>query len=103
MAGRGHWAHDVGHWTIGGLAPADRREHERNVLTGYLEALPADGITATNDDPARDGYRGNAVPGLFRAANADGRYPEEVNIKVVERFAAAVSDLDASQSLRRSS
>jgi hypothetical protein len=102
MAGRGHWAHDVAYWMIMALTPDDRRAHERDLLRGYLWALAAEGIRVADDDEAWDAYRRHAVHGLFWAANADGMYPEEVNTRVVERFALAVRDLGSLELLRAS-
>lgn len=95
MAGRGHWAHDVAYWVIMALAPEDRRAHERRLLSGYLAELAALGIEVPDEDAAWSAYRRHAVHGLFWAANPDGLYPEDVNSRIVRRFAQATDDLDA--------
>jgi aminoglycoside phosphotransferase (APT) family kinase protein len=100
MAGRGHWAHDVAYLVIMALEPADRRAHERRLLTGYLAALAEAGVEVPDDDTAWAAYRRHAVHGLFWAANPDGMYPEEVNTRIVARFAEATADLDALALLR---
>jgi aminoglycoside phosphotransferase (APT) family kinase protein len=101
MAGRGHWAHDVAYWMIMALTPEDRREHERRLLSGYLDVLAAaGGVEVPDDDAAWAAYRRHAVHGLFWAANPDGLYPEEVNSRIVRRFAQATADLDALKLLR---
>jgi aminoglycoside phosphotransferase (APT) family kinase protein len=93
MAGPGHWAHDVAYWTIIALEPHERRTHERELLAGYLDALAGAGVEMPGEQAAWDAYRRHAVHGLFWAANADGMYPEEINTRVVRRFADAVADL----------
>lgn len=101
MAGRGHWAHDVAYWMIMALTPEDRRAHERRLLTGYLAALAAAGVGGVpGEDAAWAAYRRHAVHGLFWAANPDGLYPEEVNTRIVRRFAQATADLNPLPLLR---
>jgi hypothetical protein len=83
------------------LTPEDRREHERRLLSGYLDVLAAaEGVEVPDDDAAWAAYRRHAVHGLFWAANPDGLYPEEVNSRIVRRFAQATADLDALKLLR---
>ena len=100
MAGRGHWAHDVAYWVIMALTRDDRRAHERRLLSGYLAALAAAGVEVPDDEAAWSAYRRHALHGLFWAANPDGMYPEEVNARIVRRFAEATADLDALALLR---
>lgn len=93
MTGRGHWAHDVAYFVISALDPDQRRRSERGLLEGYLAKLGELGASPPSFDEAWDAYSRHAVHGLLWAANADGMYEEEINRRMVERYAIAVEDL----------
>src|SRR5919204_96471 len=53
----GNWSHDVGYFLAGSLSVADRREHERELLGGYLGALREAGADPPPLDHAWQRYR----------------------------------------------
>ncbi|WP_433503622.1 phosphotransferase [Pseudonocardia halophobica] len=85
----GSWVHDVGYFLASSLTVADRREHERALLAGYLDALgrrPADAWPL---------YRRTPVFGLgaWLQTWAAGTFqPRDVCLATIERFAAAHRD-----------
>jgi hypothetical protein len=92
MATRGDWAHDVTYFITSSLIAEDRRASERDLLAHYLEHLSGNGAPVLDYDAAWTSYRRQALHGLFWAANADGMYPEEINVTNVDRFATAAED-----------
>jgi hypothetical protein len=62
LAVRGHFMHDVGYLIATGLSVAQRRQHERDLLTYYLDRLRAEGLA---DAPTFD-----ATWGEYRRAQA---------------------------------
>ena len=87
---RGTWAHDVGYFIVAGLTVNDRREHERDLLAGYLAALggarPADAWAQ---------YSATPVYGLgawLQTLAAGTFQPVDTCLAAVERFAAAYRD-----------
>ncbi len=86
----GSWAHDVGYFVASSLSVADRREHERGLLAGYLDAL---GHEPSDAWPL---YRRTPLFGLgsWLQTLAAGRFqPLDICLITIERFAAAYHDL----------
>ncbi len=86
---RGSWAHDVGYFIVSALDVADRREHERELLAGYLTAL------GRHPSDAWPLYRGTAVFGLgswLQTLAAGTFQPRDICLATIERFAAAYRD-----------
>jgi phosphotransferase family enzyme len=93
----GHWSHDVGYFLAGSLTPEDRRRHERDLLSGYLDSLGQAGAkTAPSFDEAWDRYRATPAFGLctwLHTIAAGSFQPIELCVSTLERFAAAYQDL----------
>lgn len=92
---RGTWAHDVGYFVVSALAPAERRDHERELLAGYVREL---GRAAPSLDDAWALYRRTPIFGLgswLQTLAAGSFQPVEVCMATIERFAAAYDDLGA--------
>jgi hypothetical protein len=97
LARTGHWSHDVGYFLVAGLDPADRREHERDLLAGYLDALGAAGATQPAWDDAWARYRATPAFGLATWVHtiSFGTFqPVDVCLATITRFSAAYDDLD---------
>lgn len=92
----GSWAHDVGYFVVSALSPEVRREHERDLLAGYLARLAALGIAAPAYGEARALYRRTPVFGLgswLQTLAAGSFQPVDVCLATIERFAAAYVEL----------
>ncbi|MEV4128525.1 phosphotransferase [Nocardia sp. NPDC049707] len=99
---RGSWAYDFAYVVASGLAVADRRAWERELLSGYLDRLAACGAPAPDFDTAWLAYRQQALYPYFIWLSTIGRsaiqpkyQPDEVCLGIIERTAIAVLDLDA--------
>lgn len=91
---RGAWVHDVGYFIVSSLTVADRREHERDLLSGYLEALAHRGVRRPEDVLAQ--YCATPVYGLgawLQTIAAGTFQPVDTCLVTIERFAAAYRDL----------
>lgn len=91
----GTWAHDVTYFVIGSLEIEDRRNHERELLTHYLERLAAYGAPAPGFDEAWLAYRRNVMHGFMWVVNPEALQPEDVNTVCATRFATAAIDLES--------
>lgn len=93
---RGRWAHDVAYFVASALAPRERARIERDLLRHYLSELSAHGVDAPTFDDAWTDYRRHMVYGLFGwLTNLEQFQPEENITATIERFATAVVELDA--------
>ena len=99
----GHWSHDVGYFLAGSLTPEDRRQHERELLGGYLEALGQSGVESVPGfEEAWQRYRATPAFGLctwLHTIAAGSFQPVELCLATLQRFAAAYEDLDTATSL----
>jgi hypothetical protein len=98
----GHWSHDVGYFIVSSLDVSDRRTHERDLLTGYVEAVAGCGVTPPDAVAAWERYRATPAYGLgtwLHTLAAGSFQPEAVSIATIRRFAAAYNDLDTGRSL----
>jgi hypothetical protein len=91
---RGSWVHDVGYFIASSLTPGDRREHERDLLAGYLDALARHGGHRPEDPWSQ--YCATPVYGLgawLQTIAAGTFQPVDTCLVTIERFAAAYRDL----------
>jgi aminoglycoside phosphotransferase (APT) family kinase protein len=91
---RGAWVHDVGYFIASSLTVADRRESERDLLTGYLDALGRQ--AGHRPEHAWERYCVTPVYGLgawLQTVAAGTFQPVDTCLVAIERFAAAYRDL----------
>lgn len=106
---RGSWAYDFAYIVTSGLAVADRRAWERQLLAFYLDRLRAAGVAAPAEDEAWFAYRQQALYPYFiwlatigHSAIQPKYQPDEISLGIIERTANAVLDLDALGAVRGS-
>ena len=104
VARRGNFSLDVGYFLQGALTIADRRDHERELLREYRDALalPSDEMPTMDEVWLR--YRASVAHGLtlwLCTASADGGLWQraEVAVTLAQRYAAAYADLDTRSAL----
>jgi hypothetical protein len=90
----GHWAREVCYFLAGALSPDDRRDHEVELLEGYLGGLAAAGADAPDWDAAWLTYRRHFLHGLLWFLCPTQMQPVEIINASVERFALACTDHD---------
>ncbi|MET0658757.1 MAG: oxidoreductase family protein [Steroidobacteraceae bacterium] len=90
------WAWDVTYFIVGALSVEDRRRHERELLKHYLGCLRQHGVRhdVPSDEVAWLSYRRHAIWGLFWALIPNIMQSHVDGFPVVERFWAAVHDLE---------
>jgi hypothetical protein len=96
----GSYMHDVSYFMISALSVADRREHQRELLAGYLREL---GVAAPPMDDAWLRFRATAPYGLgifLQTLMLGGYQIDAVSETCIERFGAAVDDLRAGEAQR---
>lgn len=96
LARTGHWSHDVGYFLVAGLDVADRRDHERELLAGYLDGLGRNGVAPPGWDAAWARYRTTPAFGLatwLHTFSFGTLQPRDVCVTTIRRFAAAYDDL----------
>jgi hypothetical protein len=98
---RGTWAYDVSYTIATGLAVADRRDWERDLLAFYLDRLGAAGGQPPDFDAAWLAYRQQLLWPYFGWLLSTGRsaiqpkfQPDSTNLGMLERVANAIVDLD---------
>lgn len=104
---RGSWAADFAYALTSALTIEDRRRWERELLTGYIEALAGAGGPHLSFDTAWLSYRQHTLYPFFAWAftrqGAGGFMPDMqrdyVCNDIMSRTAAAVSDLEAEQAV----
>lgn len=96
---RGPWQQDYTYFLVGALEPADRRVAERDLLRTYLDALAANGAPAPMFDDAWLDYRRHLIHGFLWVVCPVEMQPVDIITANVERFAAAIDDLDAAGAL----
>jgi Phosphotransferase enzyme family len=91
---RGAWHLDVGYHIASTLAPDERRKHERELLTHYLECLAANGVSAPTSDEGWKAIQRGMLHGFFLWAIT---YKVEAPVIAVllHRLGTAVADHDA--------
>lgn len=90
---RGPWIWDLAYMLAGSLAPHDRRNHEKELLSYYLEQLASHGVAAPSFDETWELYRINLFYGMVWVVVPDGTQTEEAIYSVSSRFAAAIDEL----------
>jgi len=90
----GPWSYDVAYFLVGALEIADRREHQEELLRGYLKNLKAHGGPDLPYEQAFDAYRRSNLHGTFWALTPPEMQPIERVSIMAERHVAAVVDLD---------
>ncbi|WP_245713541.1 phosphotransferase [Nocardia vaccinii] len=103
---RGSWAYDFAYVVNSGLAVADRREWDRELLTVYLDRLAECGAPAPDFGSAWLAYRQQSLYPYFIWLSTIGHsviqpkyQPDEVSLGIIERTAAAVLDHDAARAV----
>jgi aminoglycoside phosphotransferase (APT) family kinase protein len=89
------WAKDVAYFMGSALSVADRRNHERDILAAYLQALKRNGGPQISVADAWDEYRAQMLQGLVWMVVTEQMQPIEVTAALNERYLSAVSDLDS--------
>ena len=99
---KGRWAHDFTYLLITGLASEDRRTHERDLLSFYLDELRRHGI----DSPPKQNeawlrYRQAAIWGLVIGwlITPTENYGEAITTANISRLVTAVRDLETLEAL----
>ena len=96
----GPWSDDVTYALIGGLTVADRRANERQLLKHYLDALKGFGVEAVPSfDEAWLAYRQQVMHGYMWVCTPPSMQPDDIVGANVERFSAALEDLETLNSL----
>jgi len=102
LARTGNWSHDVGYFVVSSLTPADRRQHERALVDGYLHDLRQAGVDAPDPDDAWSLYRQTPAFGLgtwLHTLSGGVFQPVDVCLATIERFAAAYADHDVARTV----
>jgi hypothetical protein len=94
LAQRGAWWVDVGYHVASALTVDDRRAHERDLLTHYLNELQAHGIEAPAWDEAWRGLRRGVVHGFFLWGITIKVAPH-ITASLLTRLGTAVDDHDS--------
>ncbi|MET0985583.1 MAG: phosphotransferase [Steroidobacteraceae bacterium] len=106
---RGGWGHDFAYTMLSALVVQDRRNWERDLLSFYLGRLKHHGASsAPTFDEAWTLYRQQTLYTFVGWLYTIGfgplqpnMQPDELCLKVIERSAAAVEDLESLQALSR--
>jgi hypothetical protein len=88
------WSDDVAYFIVGALTVADRRDHERDLLAHYLEALAAHGAPAPQFEDAWAEYRTRHLHGLLWLLVPEEMQPAEYSAVMAERYGAAAFEHD---------
>jgi aminoglycoside phosphotransferase (APT) family kinase protein len=90
----GHWSTDVGYHIASALEPAERRVHERDLLTHYLDTLAGHDVEPPAFETAWSDYRRSVAYGFFLWAITLYVQPDIIET-LVRRLGIAVHDLDS--------
>jgi hypothetical protein len=95
---RGHYTHDIALFMASALDVVDRRQHERDLLQGYLNALEA--LVGKGNGPtfadAWLGYRRHILYGMWVWLLTSNTYQNDRRlVATVYRFGMAALDLDS--------
>jgi hypothetical protein len=99
---KGRWAHDFTYLLITGLASEERRKHERDLLSFYLDELRRHGVeNPPGPDEAWLRYRQAAIWGLVIGwlITPTENYGEAITAANISRLVAAVQDLETLKAL----
>lgn len=98
----GHLSHDVSYFLVGSLTVEDRRDQERELLAGYLEALAAAGARPPTFAEVWERHRAGPAFGLvtwLHTLSARSFQEDEDCLAMIERYAAAYEDLETARAL----
>lgn len=96
---RGAWGFDVAYFIVNSMSVEDRRRHERDLLSTYLDAVRSYRDHAPSFDEAWQAYRRHAMWTFLTVLCPVERQPEEVCLAHAERVCAALVDLETLESL----
>jgi hypothetical protein len=99
---KGRWAHDFTYLLITGLGSEDRRKHERDLLSFYIDELRRHGVeNPPGPDEAWLRYRQAAIWGLVIGwlITPTENYGEAITAANISRLVAAVRDLETLEAL----
>ncbi len=101
---RGNWSLDLGYFLQGALTIEDRRQHERDLLQEYRDALGLSREEMPSLDEIWLRYRASVAHGLtlwLCTASSDGGLWQRVDIAVAlaQRYSAAYADLNTPAAL----
>jgi hypothetical protein len=91
---RAPYSDDVAMLLVGALSVEQRREHERGLLQGYLDALASRGGPRLDFDEAWLAYRRRHLHGLMFGLIPENMQPLSTTSTYAERYARAVADHD---------
>jgi hypothetical protein len=99
---KGNWGRDLAYSISTALAPADRREWERDLVAYYVEQLHAAGAPKVEFDEAWRAYRQNLFNALAWWTGTLGQPPEAPKMQppaasreFIRRMTHAIDDVDA--------
>jgi hypothetical protein len=91
---------DVAYFLIGAIGIEDRRQHERDLIAGYLDSLKRHGVKAPPSfDQAWLDYRRFALHGFAWTMTTGEFHPEDVIQAYADRYGAAAGDLESLKAL----
>ncbi len=98
---KGRWSHDLTYLMVTGLATEDRRKHERDLLTLYLEELRRGGVAPPTFDEGWFLYRQSVIWGLVIGwlITPPENYGEAITVANITRLVAAFQDLETLDAL----
>ena len=98
----GHWSRDIAYALSTGLATADRRAWEKDLIIHYLAELKANGGPETSFDEAWTQYRQQLfgalawwTPVLSPNPDVPDMQPRDTSLEFIGRMTHAIDDLDA--------
>lgn len=101
LARLGHWSHDVGYFLVSALDADERRRHERELLSDYLDGLARAGVPRPSFESAWERYRATPAFGLatwLHTLSFGSLQPVDVCTTTIRRFATAYVDLETARS-----
>ena len=90
----GHWSNDVAYHIGSALEPTERAQHERDLLSHYLDTLAGYGVDPPAWDTAWAEYRRGVTYGLYLWAITLFVHPDIIET-LVRRLGIAVHELDS--------
>ena len=99
---KGRWSHDLTYLLVTGLSTEERRRHERDLLSFYLDELARHGVqSAPTANEAWLRYRQAAIWGLVIGwlITPTENYGEAITSANLARLVAAVQDLETLEAL----
>lgn len=94
---RGSWSQDVGYFLVGALTEQDRRDHERQLIEEYRNALDIPDDQRPSAAEAWLAYRTTPAYGMaiwLSTLGTNSYQPQEISLALAQRFSAAFVELD---------